>query len=136
MQQVSVAGALIIDPKLLTADVLTPTLDVSITLGIMNLLLGFGTENQFSLRFISRDSAGACHVLGRLVIIYAGFMFEIDNPKDVTTNLLHPHTALLKLAVPKIEERLNPSFIEDKHDVPDLIVTYGIALLNHNASTL
>jgi peptide/nickel transport system ATP-binding protein len=99
-QRVAIARALAVDPKLILADEPTSMLDVSIRIGILNLLCKLKEERGISLLFITHDLASARYVADRTMVMYAGLIVESGPSHVVMDEPLHPYTRLLLSAVP------------------------------------
>jgi peptide/nickel transport system ATP-binding protein len=102
-QRVVIARALIVGPKLILADEPTSMLDVSIRMGILNLLRGLQRERELALLFITHDLASARYLGDDLLVMYAGELVEGGPSDAVVTAPQHPYTRLLLSAVPDVE---------------------------------
>lgn len=105
-QRVNIARALAVRPAVLVADEPTSMLDVSIRLGILELLARIKKERQLALLYITHDIATAAHVAEEIVVMFAGQMVEWGDTGAVTTDPRHPYTRLLLSAVPDGERPL------------------------------
>jgi peptide/nickel transport system ATP-binding protein len=99
-QRVVIARALMIQPALILADEPTSMLDVSIRIGILNLMKKLQQEHQLSYLFITHDLASARYLGDDLLVMYAGSLVEGGTADDVVTEPAHPYTRLLLSAVP------------------------------------
>ena len=99
-QRVNIARALAVRPGVLVADEPTSMLDVSIRLGILELLARIKHERSLALLYITHDIATAAHVAEEIVVMFAGQMVEWGDTEAVITNARHPYTQLLLSAVP------------------------------------
>ncbi len=105
-QRVNIARALAVQPAVLVADEPTSMLDVSIRMGILELLARIKRERQLALLYITHDIATAAHVAEEMVVMFAGQMVEWGDTTAVTTDPRHPYTRLLLSAVPDGERPL------------------------------
>lgn len=105
-QRVNIARALAVRPAVLVADEPTSMLDVSIRLGILELLAKIKRERELALLYITHDIATAAHVAEEIVVMFAGQMVEWGDTTAVTTDPRHPYTRLLLSAVPDGERPL------------------------------
>lgn len=102
LQRVVIARALIVEPKLILADEPTSMLDVSIRMGILNLMRSLQRDRGLALLFITHDLASARYLSDHLFVMYAGEMVEGGPADEVVSNPQHPYTRLLLSAVPDV----------------------------------
>jgi peptide/nickel transport system ATP-binding protein len=99
-QRVGFAQALAMRPKLILADEPVSMLDVSIRIGLLNLMAKLRDEEGVSILYITHDIASARYVADRLIVLYAGHIAEAGPIEDVLSAPKHPYTQLLLSAVP------------------------------------
>ena len=99
-QRVGFAQALAMRPKLILADEPVSMLDVSIRIGLLNLMAKLRDEEGVSILYITHDIASARYVADRLIVMYAGQIAEAGPIEDVLATPKHPYTQLLLSAVP------------------------------------
>jgi peptide/nickel transport system ATP-binding protein len=99
-QRVGFAQALAMKPKLILADEPVSMLDVSIRIGLLNLMAKLRDEEGVSILYITHDIASARYVADRLIVMYAGQIAESGPIENVLTSPRHPYTQLLLSAVP------------------------------------
>ena len=99
-QRVGFAQALATKPKLILADEPVSMLDVSIRIGLLNLMTKLRDEEGVSILYITHDIASARYVADRLIVMYAGQIAESGPIEDVLGDPRHPYTQLLLSAVP------------------------------------
>lgn len=100
-QRVAIARALAPSPSVLIADEPVSMLDVSIRLGVLNLLAQLQREEHLGVLYITHDLATARHFSDHLMVMYKGEVVEEGTPDDV---ILHPQaefTRLLTEAAPE-----------------------------------
>ena len=107
-QRVNIARALAVEPEVLVADEPTSMLDVSIRLGILELLARIKRERRLALLYITHDIATAAHVAEEVIVLFAGQMVEWGSTLEVIRNPRHLYTQLLLSAVPDPEQRFVP----------------------------
>lgn len=99
-QRVGVARVLILRPKLVVADEPISMLDVSVRIGVLELLLAMRGEFGISLVYITHDLATARYICDRIAIMYLGKVVEIGPTEVIYSKPLHPYTQALIAAVP------------------------------------
>lgn len=99
-QRVALARALIMKPKLLIADEITSSLDVSTSANVLRLLKGLQNSQGFAMIYITHDLLVALKVADRIAIMDKGRIVEFGNSHQV---MLHPHEeATRKLVEAKV----------------------------------
>jgi peptide/nickel transport system ATP-binding protein len=99
-QRVAIARTLAVEPVVLLADEPTSMLDVSIRIGILNLMLKLKEERQLAFLYVTHDLACARYVADEILVMYAGQIVEQGPMEEVLADPLHPYTRLLLSAVP------------------------------------
>ena len=104
-QRISIARALAVDPEVIVADEPTSMLDVSVRLGILNLLNDMKRQLGLALLYITHDIATARYVAEDIMVMYSGQIVEWGETESVLANPQHPYTRLLLSAVPDPDRR-------------------------------
>jgi peptide/nickel transport system ATP-binding protein len=99
-QRVAIARALAVEPKVVLADEPISMLDVSIRIGILNLMARLKDEHDIAFLYVTHDLASARYVADDILVMYAGQIVESGPIEDVLSEPLHPYTRLLLDAVP------------------------------------
>jgi peptide/nickel transport system ATP-binding protein len=99
-QRVAIARTLAVEPVVLLADEPTSMLDVSIRIGILNLMLKLKEERRIAFLYVTHDLASARYVADDILVMYAGQIVEQGPMEQVLADPLHPYTQLLLSAVP------------------------------------
>jgi len=120
-QRVGFAQALACRPKLILADEPVSMLDVSIRIGLLNLMANLREQEGVSFLYITHDIASARYVADRLVIMYAGHIVETGPTEEVLGNPKHPYTQLLLSAVPDPRAPLNVTAETDRGEPPKVV---------------
>ncbi len=120
-QRVGFAQALALRPKLIIADEPVSMLDVSIRVGLLNLMTELRDRQGVSILYITHDLASARYVADRLVIMYAGQIAEAGPTEEVIADPRHPYTQLLLSAVPDPHAPLGVSAQTDRGEPPRVI---------------
>ena len=94
-QRVSIARALAVSPDLLVADEPTSMLDVSIRMGVLNLLAELKREQGLSVLLITHDLASARYLADRILVLFRGRLVEDGPSADVVSSPAHPYTRAL-----------------------------------------
>jgi peptide/nickel transport system ATP-binding protein len=105
-QRVAIARALAPEPAILVADEPVSMLDVSIRLGVLNLLAALQREENLGVLYITHDLATARHFSDEIMVLYRGAVVERGPADDVILNPQHEYTQLLAEAAPAPERRL------------------------------
>jgi peptide/nickel transport system ATP-binding protein len=113
-QRVALARVLAVEPKIILADEPTSMLDVSIRIGILNLLIRLKEEHGIAFLFVTHDLASARYVADDLLVMYAGQIVERGPVEEVLSSPLHPYTRLLLAAVPDPAKRLHADRIQER----------------------
>ena len=99
-QRVAIARALAVDPSVVVADEPTSMLDVSIRIGILNLMLDLKEQKDLAFLYVTHDLASARYVADNMLVMYAGQIVEQGPTERVLRDPLHPYTQLLIDSVP------------------------------------
>jgi peptide/nickel transport system ATP-binding protein len=119
-QRVMIAMALACRPRLIVADEPTTALDVMVQAQILHLLGDLVRDLGVGLLLISHDLSVLADVCDRVLVMYAGRVVESGTAHEVFTDPLHPYTAALSGAFPRIGDpaaRYAPAGLEG--DPPD-----------------
>jgi peptide/nickel transport system ATP-binding protein len=120
-QRVGFAQALALRPKLILADEPVSMLDVSIRIGLLNLMAKLRDEQGVSILYITHDIASARYVADRLIIMYAAMIAEQGPTEDLLSSPKHPYTQLLLSAVPDPRAPLGVGSETDRGEPPRVI---------------
>ena len=120
-QRVGFAQALAFRPKLIIADEPVSMLDVSIRIGILNLISELREREGVSVLYITHDVASARYIADRVLVLYAGHLVEEGPTEDVLHRPKHPYTQLLLSAVPDPRAPLGVSDAADVGEPPKIV---------------
>jgi oligopeptide/dipeptide ABC transporter ATP-binding protein len=120
-QRVGFAQALAFKPKLIIADEPVSMLDVSIRIGILNLMTELREREGVSFLYITHDVASARYISDRVLVMYAGHLVEEGPTEVVLQRPKHPYTQLLLSAVPDPRAPLGISDSADAGEPPKVI---------------
>jgi len=127
-QRITLGRALLMNPDVILADEAISALDVSLRVGMMDLILDLQEMFKTSYIFISHDLANARYLAkqsgGRIAVMYLGRIVEIGPPDEIIHNPSHPYTEVLRWSTPTIDpdiarEQMSEDPPVRRIDVPD-----------------
>ncbi len=111
-QRVMIAMALSCNPQLLIADEPTTALDVTIQAQITDIVKRLRQELGMAVIWITHDLGVVAGLADRVMVMYAGYIMESAEVKDLYSNPRHPYTLGLLHSIPRLDaarkSRLNP----------------------------
>ena len=113
-QRISIARALVMEPKVIICDEPVSALDVSVQAQILNMLEDLKTKYGLTLVFIAHDLAVVKNISDRVAVMYLGKMCEISDSDDLYAKPAHPYTQLLMDSHPEP----NPKAVINEMVVP------------------
>ena len=108
-QRVAIARALAVAPRILLADEPVSMLDVSIRLGVLNLLADLRDRDGLAIAYVTHDIASARYLADVIAVMYAGRIVESGPATSITGQPAHPYTQLLLSAAPDPDRVQAPS---------------------------
>jgi peptide/nickel transport system ATP-binding protein len=120
-QRVGFAQALALRPKLIVADEPVSMLDVSIRVGVLNLMGELREHEGVSFLYITHDVASARYLADRILVMYAGHLVEEGPAEDILHQPKHPYTQLLVSAVPDPRAELGLADARDVGEPPKVV---------------
>ena len=94
-QRISIARAVITEPKLIICDEPVSALDVSVQAQIINLLQDMKDRYGLTLAFIAHDLAVVKNVSDKVAVLYLGKLCEYGPPDEMYAAPRHPYTSAL-----------------------------------------
>jgi len=119
-QRVAIARALAVQPDVLLADEPVSMLDVSIRLGVLNLLADLREKSRLAILYVTHDIASARYLADKIVVMYAGELVESAPSAELTDSPAHPYTQLLLSAAPD-PARPEPPSLAGRGAPPSLV---------------
>jgi peptide/nickel transport system ATP-binding protein len=119
-QRVAIARALAVRPRVLLADEPVSMLDVSIRLGVLNLLGDLRERDGLGILYITHDIASARYLADVIMVMYAGQQVEVGPATQLTDAPAHPYTQLLLNAAPD-PDREEPLSLQGRGSPPSLV---------------
>ena len=107
-QRISIARAVITEPRLIVCDEPVSALDVSVQAQILNLLEDMKERYGLTLLFIAHDLAVVKNISDRVAVMYLGRLCEVGDPDVMYENPAHPYTAALLSAIPVPDPNVRP----------------------------
>lgn len=120
-QRIGFAQALGYRPTLILADEPVSMLDVSIRVGLLNLMTALRAAEGVSILYITHDLASARYVSDRLLVMYAGHIVESGPTESVLADPKHPYTQLLLAAAPDPRSPIGVDADADPGEPPRVI---------------
>ncbi len=106
-QRVSIARALTTNPTVIVADEAVSMVDVSIRMGILNMMMEMRTSLNVTIVFITHDLTLAKYFAwsGRIAVMYLGRVVEIGKTQSIIATPQHPYTRVLLSAIPEADPK-------------------------------
>ncbi|MEM9746409.1 MAG: oligopeptide/dipeptide ABC transporter ATP-binding protein [Actinomycetota bacterium] len=111
-QRISIARALVLDPKVIICDEPVSALDVSVQAQILNLLEDMKERYHVSLLFISHDLSVVKNISDRVMVMYMGKVCEVAPSDTLFAEPAHHYTRALMAAIPGAEVTVEDQTLE------------------------
>jgi peptide/nickel transport system ATP-binding protein len=128
-QRVAIARTLAVQPRVLLADEPVSMLDVSIRLGVLNLLADLRDRERLAILYVTHDIASARYLADTIMVMYAGQVVETAPSAVLTDEPAHPYTQLLLSAAPD-PDRVTPPTVAGS-GAPPAVLERSNACLFH-----
>jgi peptide/nickel transport system ATP-binding protein len=102
-QQVNLARALVLNPKLLVLDEPVSALDKSVQAQVLNLLQDLKAELALTYVFISHDLNVIEYIADRVLVMYLGHVVETGSATALAEAPKHPYTRALFASAPSMD---------------------------------
>ena len=94
-QRVAIARAVVTNPRVIIADEPVSMLDVSVRIGVLELIKELQERLGISFLYITHDLSTSSYIGHRIAILYLGKIVEIGPINDVISSPRHPYTQAL-----------------------------------------
>ncbi len=101
-QRIIIATALLLEPDVVILDEPTTALDVVVEANIMNDLKVLKKQLDNGMIFITHDLSILAEISDDLAVMYAGWIVEIGDAKQIYKDPKHPYTKKLIAAIPRL----------------------------------
>lgn len=125
LQRISIARALITNPKIIVADEPVAMIDASLRMNIVNIFKSLKEEFNVSFVYITHDLSTAYYVSDYIATMYKGSMIEFGGAEQVLNEPGHPYTELLLDSIPKVGARWSETDTIRMEDAEDKTTTGG-----------
>lgn len=120
-QRAMIAMALSCNPKLLIADEPTTALDVTIQAQILDLVKRLQEQLGMAVMWITHDLGVVAGLAMKVNVMYAGYIIERGNVRDIYKHSHHPYTVGLLGSLPRLDAAPGAQLISIPGLPPDLI---------------
>ncbi|MDP9144275.1 MAG: ABC transporter ATP-binding protein [Actinomycetota bacterium] len=103
-QRVVIAGAMVMEPRLLLADEPVASLDASIRGEILALMRRLVDETGLAILVVTHDLGLAWNIADRVAVMYLGRIVETGPTEQILIDPKHPYTRALLSVVPETRE--------------------------------
>ncbi len=110
-QRVMIAMALSCNPALLFADEPSTALDVTVQAQILDLLRDLQQQFNMAIVVITHDLGVIAEMAEQVVVMYAGKVQEDSDVRTIYKHPLHPYTAGLQKAIPRVHEDMDRLYV-------------------------
>ncbi len=120
-QRVVIAGAMVMEPRLLLADEPVASLDASIRGEILALMRQLVEESGLSILVVTHDLGLAWNIADRVAVMYLGRIVEMGPTEEILSDPQHPYTRALLSVVPEteaMEQQILTGEIPDSTRIP------------------
>ena len=120
-QRAMIAMALSCEPQLLIADEPTTALDVTIQAQIVDLVIRLQQELGMAVMWITHDLGVVAEMAYKINVMYAGYIIERGQVRDIYKKTRHPYTIGLLGSLPRIDEPPGTKLVSIPGLPPDLL---------------
>jgi peptide/nickel transport system ATP-binding protein len=120
-QRVVIAGAMVLEPRLIVADEPVSSLDASVRGEILKLMRGLVDETGVAILVVTHDLGLAWNVADRVAVMYLGRIVELGPTEQILGDPQHPYTRALLSVVPetrRVEQQILQGETPDPKRIP------------------
>ena len=120
-QRVVIAGAIVLEPRLLLADEPVASLDASIRGEILALMRRLVDDTGLAILVVTHDLGLAWNIADRVAVMYLGRIVEVGPTEQLLEHPQHPYTRALLSVVPEaahLEPVVLTGEIPDPRSIP------------------
>jgi peptide/nickel transport system ATP-binding protein len=120
-QRVVIAGAMVLEPRLLVADEPVSSLDASVRGEILKLMRGLVDDTGVAILVVTHDLGLAWNVADRVAVMYLGRIVELGPTEQILEHPQHPYTKALLSVVPetrRVEQQILQGETPDPKRIP------------------
>lgn len=119
-QRVAIARAIATNPQFVVMDEPTSSLDMSVRIHMIKLLLDLQDRLNMTYLLITHDLSTVRQLCGRVMVMYVGMIVESGPVTEIFLNPAHPYTKALLSAVPIPDPRVERGQIMLSGEPPSL----------------
>ena len=101
-QRIGIARAIVVEPSILVADEAVSSLDVSVQMQVLNLILDIRDKLGLAMIFITHNIGVVEYLCDQIIVLSKGEVVERGPTSQVVSTPQHPYTKGLLSAVPRI----------------------------------
>ena len=101
-QRIGIARAIVVEPSILVADEAVSSLDVSVQMQVLNLILDIRDKLGLAMIFITHNIGVVEYLCDHVIVLSKGEIVERGPTSQVVSTPQHPYTKGLLSAVPRI----------------------------------
>lgn len=120
-QRAMIAMSLSCNPRLLIADEPTTALDVTIQAQIVDLVKRLQQQLGMAVMWITHDLGVAASLVKKINVMYAGYLVERGDVKNIYKRPRHPYTQGLLASLPRIDQAPGSKLFSIPGNPPSLI---------------
>jgi oligopeptide/dipeptide ABC transporter ATP-binding protein len=120
-QRLSLARAMIVEPRIVVLDEPTSALDVAVQAQILNRLVSLQRQLGLAYLLITHNVAAVRYVADRVAVMYVGKLAEVGTVRGVLEHPIHPYTKALLAALPSPDPQRRRARYRISGEIPTMI---------------